>query len=211
MYKPEQKNARLLNLVIAGCAMLAVAAYFGALAVQSYRWIFQIAIILSATAALFLWSRYTLTWFAYQLRQRENGDGGEELVVFKGQGRKEGVMEALLPLDALIEVIPVHRGTPVDVKKTQRTGNPTHGRGISTAPATITQKHSCGRTPHYTFSTTAARILPCSWRRRRICGRIHMKTKTRMKGRKRKNEGSHFIGNGGRGTQLHSARDEGGV
>lgn len=117
MYKPEQKNACLLNLVIAGCAMLAVAAYFGALAVQSYRWIFQIAIILSATAALFLWSRYTLTWFAYLLRQRENGDGGEELVVFKGQGRKEGVMEALLPLDALIEVIPVHRGTPVDVKK----------------------------------------------------------------------------------------------
>ena len=116
MYKPEQKNARLLNLVVAGFAMLAVVSYLGALAVQSYRWIFQIVIILSATAALFLWSRYSLTWFAYLLRQREDGDGGEELVVYKGQGRKEGVMEALLPLDALIETVPVRRGAPVGIK-----------------------------------------------------------------------------------------------
>ena len=38
MYKPEQKNARLLTLVIAGFALVAVAAYFGSLAVEKFRW-----------------------------------------------------------------------------------------------------------------------------------------------------------------------------
>lgn len=113
MYKPEQKNARLLTLVIAGFAMVAVAAYFGSLAVERFRWILQIAIILSATAALYLWSRYSLMWFAYVVRQRDGEDGGEELVVYKGQGRKEGVMEAVLPLDSLLERVPVRRGEPV--------------------------------------------------------------------------------------------------
>ena len=116
MYKPEQKNARLLTLVIAGFALVAVAAYFGSLAVEKFRWIFQIVIILAATSALYLWSRYSLMWFSYVVRQRESEDGGEELVVYKGQGRKEGVMEAVLPLDSLLERVPVRRGEPVGAK-----------------------------------------------------------------------------------------------
>ena len=76
MYKPEQKNARLLTLVIAGFALVAVAAYFGSLAVEKFRWIFQIVIILAATSALYLWSRYSLMWFSYVVRQRESEDGG---------------------------------------------------------------------------------------------------------------------------------------
>lgn len=118
MYKPEQKNARLLHLVIAGFALLAAAAYFGSLAVDKFRWIFQITIILSATAALYLWSRYSLMWFSYVVRQREGADGSEELVVYKGQGRKEGVMEAVLPLSSLLERVPVRRGVPVGTKDT---------------------------------------------------------------------------------------------
>ena len=116
MYKPEQKNARLLTLVIASFALVAVAAYFGSLAVEKFRWIFQIVIILAATSALYLWSRYSLMWFSYVVRQRESEDGGEELVVYKGQGRKEGVMEAVLPLDSLLERVPVRRGEPVGAK-----------------------------------------------------------------------------------------------
>ena len=83
MYKPEQKNARLLTLVIAGFALVAVAAYFGSLAVEKFRWIFQIVIILAATSALYLWSRYSLMWFSYVVRQRESEDGGEELKVLQ--------------------------------------------------------------------------------------------------------------------------------
>ena len=114
MYKPEQKNAHLLRLVMAGFAMTALAAYFACIAVQSYRWIFQLVIVLAVSAALFLWSRYSLTWFCYVLRQQE--DGGEELVVYKGQGKKEGVMEAVLPLDSLLERVPARRGEPVGAK-----------------------------------------------------------------------------------------------
>lgn len=118
MYKPEQKNAHLLWLVMAGFAMTALAAYFACIAVQSYRWIFQLVIVLAVSAALFLWSRYSLTWFCYVLRQQE--DGGEELVVYKGQGKKEGVMEAVLPLSSLVETVPVRRREPVGKKEPKK-------------------------------------------------------------------------------------------
>ncbi len=120
MYKPEQKNARLLHLVVVGFALVAVAAYFVSLSVDHFRWIFQTVIILSATAALYLWSRYSLMWFAYMVRQQESEDGGEELVVYKGQGRKEGTMEAVLPLDSILERVPIRRGEPVGAKDPQK-------------------------------------------------------------------------------------------
>ena len=112
-YKPEQKNARLVRLIIVGFAMAAAVGYLGSLAVGKYGWIFQTVIVLAVVAALYMWSRYTLTWFCYVFPDSEEKDTDNELIVYKGQGRKEGVMEAKLPMASLIEVVPVTRGTPV--------------------------------------------------------------------------------------------------
>lgn len=111
-YKPEQKNARLVRLVVAGCAMAAAAGYFGSIAATHYQWAFQTVIVASIAAALYVWSRYTLTWFCYVFPESGEGEAGD-VIVYKGQGRKEGVMEAKLPLSSLIEVVPVHRGEPI--------------------------------------------------------------------------------------------------
>lgn len=121
-YKPNP-NPSVPTMLSFLCLGIAAVAYMAGNIVNRFAWAFQLVCILAVVASLYLLLRWRMTWFVYAVRPRDDGTpvwddrepalaGGASLryapadildfIVVKGQGAKNGVMECVLGMDALV-------------------------------------------------------------------------------------------------------------
>lgn len=128
-YKPIP-NTSVPTMLSFLCLGVAAVGYLAGAAADRFAWLFQTVTLAGVVTSLYLLLRWRMTWFVYAVRPKEDRTpvwndaepalaGGVSLryvpadtldfIVVKGQGARNGVMECVLGLDALVQVSVVCR------------------------------------------------------------------------------------------------------